>query len=158
MHPNVLPRDMLRLDTFHMICQITTFIMHYIRDLLRKERFRLRQQMLSVLATKWKTYNLFLWASNNTLSGLDGKSVFKFIGKTDEVCIFMSKQFVSTTSQEHLLNALKCWKIIVPFLRTMYIINKNDTKAEQDECEDNYNKLLVSMKNTIRQLYVHAAK
>ena len=40
----------------------------------------------------------------------------------------------------------------------MYIINKNDTKAEQDECEDNYNKLLISMKNTIRQFYVHAAK
>ena len=62
MHPNLLPIDILRLDTFHMICQITKLIMHYIRDQLRKERFELRQQMLSVLGTKWKVDNLFLWA------------------------------------------------------------------------------------------------
>ena len=50
----------------------------------------------------------------------------------------MTENFVSTPSQEELLNALKCWKKIVPFLRKMYFIHKNDTKAKQDECEDNY--------------------
>ena len=132
--------------------------MHYIRDQLRKERFELRQQMISVLGTKWNAWDLFLWASNNTLSGLKGESVFQFIENIDEICIFMTENFVSTTSQEQLLNALKCCKIIVPFLRTMYIMNKNDTKAEQDQCEDNYKKRLVSIKNTIRHFYVHAGK
>ena len=103
-------------------------------------------------------YNTFLWAENNTLSGLDGKSVFQFIDLIDEICIFMTKNFVTTTSQDNLLSALKCWKEIVPFLRTMYIINKNDTKAEQDICEENYNTLLVSIKDTIRHFYLHAAK
>ena len=47
---------------------------------------------------------------------------------------------------------------LFPFLRIMYIINKNDTKAEQNICEDNYKKLLVSIKEKIRHFYVYAAK
>ena len=47
-------------------------------------------------------------------------------------------------------------KNIVPFLRTTYIINKNDTKAEQDKCEENYEILLVEIKTTIRSFYMHA--
>ena len=34
----------------------------------------------------------------------------------------------------------------VPFLRRMYFIDKNDTIAEQDECEENYKQLLLSIK------------
>ena len=34
----------------------------------------------------------------------------------------------------------------VPFLRTIYIINKNDTKSEQDKCEVNYENTLIDMK------------
>ena len=85
-------------------------------------------------------------------------SVFQFIDLIDEIFIFMTKNFVTTTSQDNLLSALKCWKEIVPFLRIMYIINKNDTKTEQNICEDNYKKLLVSIKETIRHFYVYAAK
>ena len=132
--------------------------MHYIRDLLRKERHELKQEMISLLGTKWKVYNTFLWATNNTLSGLDGNSVFQFIDLIDDVIFFMNKSFVSTTSQDNLLHALKCWTEIVPFLRIMYIINRNDTMAEQNTCKEDYDKLLVSIKDTIRHFYLHAAK
>ena len=53
-------------------------------------------------------FNTFLWAANNTLSGLDGNSVFQFIDLIDDICMFMTKSFVTTPSQVNLLNALKC--------------------------------------------------
>ena len=52
----------------------------------------------------------------------------------------MTDNFVTKESQQELLNSLKCWKDIVPLLRTTYIINKNDTKDKQDKCEKNYEK------------------
>ena len=61
LHPKILPRDMLRLDTFHMIFQITKMIMHFIRDQLRKERFELGHKMLTLLGTKWNEWDLSLW-------------------------------------------------------------------------------------------------
>ena len=91
---------MFRLDTFHMISQITKIIMNFIRDQLRKERFELRQIMLTLLGTKWNEWDLFLWGSNNTLSGLTGRQIFEFIDIINEICKFMTKNFVSTHSQE----------------------------------------------------------
>ena len=76
--------------------------------------------------------------------------LFYFIDLVDEIYKFMTDNFVATESQQELLKSLQCWKDIVPLLRTTYIINKNDTKAEQDRCEEYYEILLVEMKTTIR--------
>ena len=73
LHPKLLPRDMLRLDTFHMIFQITKMIMNFIREQLRKERFELKQKIINLLGTKWNDWYLFLWGSNNILNGMTGK-------------------------------------------------------------------------------------
>ena len=43
LHPKQLPRDMLRLDTFHIILKITKMMMNFIRDELRKGRFELKK-------------------------------------------------------------------------------------------------------------------
>ena len=91
---------MLILDTFHMISHITKMIMHSIRDQLRKERFELIQKMLTLLGTKWNVWDLFLWGSNNTLSGMNGKQIFDFIDLIGEICKFMTDNFVSTDSQQ----------------------------------------------------------
>ena len=87
--------------------------------------------MLTLLGTKWNDWYLFVWGSNNTLNGMTGKQIFDSIDLIDEICKFMTDNFVTTESQQELLKLLQCWKDIVPFLRTMYIINKNDTKAEK---------------------------
>lgn len=79
--------------------------------------------MLTVLGTKWSTWDMLLWASNNTLSGLNVRQIFEFIDIIDEICNFMTDKFVSTHSQEELLKALKFWEKIT-FLREIYIINK----------------------------------
>ena len=97
-----------------------------------------------------------MWGSNNTLNEMTGEQVFDFIDLIDEICKFKTDKFVTTESQHKLLKSLQCWKYILPFLRTIYIININNTKAEHDEFEENYVKLLVSMKTTIQDFYVHA--
>ena len=43
----------------------------------------------------------------------------------------------------------------VPFLRRIYFIDKNDTIAEQDECEDNYKQLLLSVKKKIFEYFIY---
>ena len=43
----------------------------------------------------------------------------------------MADNFVSIYSQDQLVKSLQCWKNILPFLRTMYIINKNYRKANR---------------------------
>ena len=67
----------------------------------------------------------------------------------------MTNNFVTTESQQELLKSVHCWKYIVSFLRTTYIINKNDTKAEQDKCEEKYETKLIDMKTTIQEFYIH---
>ena len=108
---------MLRLDTFHMISQITKMIMHFIRDQLRKERFELRQIILTVLGNKWNVWDFFLWGSNNTLSGMTGKQVCEFIDIIDEIVKFMTGNFVSTDSQQELVKSLHFLKKICTILK-----------------------------------------
>ena len=59
--------------------------MNFIREQLKKQRFELKQKMLTLLETKCNEWDLFVWRSNTTHNVMTGKQFFDFIDLIDEI-------------------------------------------------------------------------
>ena len=76
LHPDNLPRHMLRFNTFHMIMKITKGMISYIRNALNKHPFEIKQQFNELLSKNWDVWYVFVWALNKNLNRMKGSHIF----------------------------------------------------------------------------------
>jgi hypothetical protein len=140
-HPNVLPRENLRYDTFHMKCAITRKMMTWLRSFILNQSYDIIEHFSSsVLKSFWNDFHLLVWNNKKSFSSFQGNEIAVFVGNTDGICNFLQTYISLSSSVTHLINALKLWKDIFKLLSVTKIDERQGSRdwylAEIDEYEN----------------------
>ena len=139
LHPDLLPRDGIRFDTFHMKCAITRKLMGYLRKFLLNQSTDVIDDFLKVVLKKfWKDFHLFVWKNKKDFSSFVGNELALFVGNTKRVVQFLSDKFEDDNEQvNHIKKGLKLWLKVLKFLGITYIQNCDEYKNEMKDFEEN---------------------
>ena len=84
--PDLLPRDSLHFDTFHMKCAVTRKIMGYTRRFFMNQSSEVMDDFCTkVLRTFWKDYHLYVWKNKKNFESFLGSEIALFVGNTDAI-------------------------------------------------------------------------
>ena len=132
-HPEQLLYSKIRLDTFHMICQITRKLLTNVRKfIMRHDQDLITDFVNNVLQDEWSVFNIDVFESNKPISIYQGKDLYKFIDLSNDIETFFESNFVSTTYSSNITKCLSLWNKISHTLRrcTIFSIDDdNDTKT-----------------------------
>ena len=81
-HLELLPRDSLRFDTFHMKCSITRRLMSTVRSFILDQLTEVMNSFLqSVLSKFWNDYHLYIWNNKKSFSSMVGNELTFFTSR-----------------------------------------------------------------------------
>ena len=134
--PELLPRDNLRMDVFHMKCSITKNLMGYLRSFLFNQVGRVTHLYTSMVLSKfWNDFHLYVWKNNKAFSSFQGNELALFVANIPKTILFLNKNLVSNRKIENVIRALELWVDIFKFLGITMIKDEESYKRELDEFE-----------------------
>lgn len=123
LHPNLLPRDHVRMDVFHLKCSVTRRLMSYLRNLILDSSSAVREQFeKTVLRSIWKDFHIYVWNNKKNFSSFQGNELALFVSSTDIIVQWIDLNMESIPLIEDLKDALNLWKQLFKFLGTTYIV------------------------------------
>ena len=129
--PDLLPRDSLRFDTFHMKCAVTRKIMGYTRRFFMNQSSEVMDDFCTkVLRTFWKDYHLYVWKNKKNFASFLGNEIALFVGNTNAIIRFMDDNLESTVEVDSMKEALQLWLKLFKFLGLTYITNEDEYKND----------------------------
>ena len=144
LHPDLLPRDGIRFDTFHMKCAITRKLMGYLR------RFMLNQSndmfdafMNDVLKKFWNDFHLYVWKNKKNFSSFLGNELALFVSNVGAIVEFLDSNFTETNDVKDMKDAFQLWVSIFKFLGMTVI----------GEDSDAYNSMLRKFELQLKKFY-----
>ena len=140
LHPNLLPRHLIRFDVFHLRCAITRRVMSNLHKFLSGSNMDIEvsERFSDILSTFWSDYNVLLWNLNKKFQSLTRSELPAFIQNVSKIVTFLKKEFQPSAVLDDVCNGLLLWQSITPFL----VITKIDNNYAQklDEFESNLKK------------------
>ena len=125
--PELLPRDTLRMDVFHMKCSITKNLMGYLRALLFNQAGDITHTYASsVLLKFWNDLHLYVWKNNKPFSSFQGNELALFVANIPQTNNFLQYKLVRTNKVDNVIKALQLWFDLFKFLG----ITKNEDEEE----------------------------
>ena len=133
-HPELLPRNGLRFDTFHLKCAITRKLMTFLREfILNQSESIIKDFSKQVLRTIWNDYHLYVWTNEKKFSSFLGNELALFVATIDGILDFLKSNFIEASTILDICQALSLWKKIFKFLGVTYVedeVNYNDQLKE----------------------------
>ena len=127
LHPDLLPRNGIRFDTFHMKCAITRKLMGYLR------RFMLNQSndmfddfMNGVLKNFWNDFHLYVWKNKKNFSSFLGNELALFVSNVGAIVQFLDSNFTETNEVKDMKDAFELWVSLFKFLGMTVIGEDSD--------------------------------
>ena len=140
LHPNLLPRDGIRFDVFHMRCAITRKLMNYLRCFLLEQSNAVIDSFLcSVLKKFFNDYHIYIWKHKKSFSSFQGNEIALFVANKESINKFLSSNLVSTQKLQDICAGLTLWLDIFKFLAI--------TSVKEGEGAEYLNKLQVFEQN-----------
>ena len=140
-HPDLLPRDGLRFDTFHMKCAVTRKLMGFLRIFLLNQATDVIESFSNdILGSFWKDYHLYVWNNKKNFSSFQGTELALFVANTNRIKEWFEETFESTNEVEDTKNALQVWVELFKFLGTTYVEDGDCYKLEMKKFEENLQK------------------
>ena len=146
-HPELLPRDSLRFDTFHMKCSVTRKIMNYLRVFLLQQSSEVIDDFIfKVLRKFWKDFHLFVWKNKKKFSCFQGNELALFVGATNDIIKFLQDTLVSTQEVEDIIMGLSHWMKIFKFLGITHL-------STDDRRQKYLNEDILQFNENVRKFY-----
>ena len=120
-HPDLLPRESLRFDTFHMKCAITRKLMGYVRKFFLNQSDEVRSNFIDVLKSFWRDYHLYVWRNKKNFSSFQGNELALFVANTHTIIEYMENVLDPTEEVIHMIESLQLWVKLFKFLGHTYI-------------------------------------
>lgn len=139
-HPNLLRRDSLRFDVFHLRCSITRRLMSHLRKFILRSTRDLIEEFSILLSKFWSNYNVLVWNLNESFACFKGGELLDFIRNIPCIVKWLKERFVHTDTLLTLCDGLNLWMDISPFL----VITTVD---------DNYEGELTQWINLLKRFY-----
>ena len=135
LHPNLLPRHLIRFDVFHLRCAITRRIMSNLRKFLYGSNMDIEvsERFSDILSVFWSDYNVLLWNLNKKFQSLTGSELLAFVKNVSKIVIFLTKEFQPSEVLDDVCNGLLLWESITPFLVITKIDNNYAQKLDEFE-------------------------
>ena len=138
LHPDLLPRDGIRFDTFHMKCAITRKLMGYIRKFMLNQSTDLLDQFINdVLKNFWRDFHLYVWKNKKNFSSFLGNELALFVANVQSIVAFLELNFVETNEIEDIKKSLLLWVQIFKFLGITVVRNSDTYNNEVNKFEAN---------------------
>ena len=145
--PELLPRDSLRFDTFHMKCAVTRKIMTHLRLFLLEQSTEVIDDFISkVLRKFWNDFHLYVWKNKKKFASFLGNEIALFVAATNDIIKFLQDTLVSTQEVEDIIKCLTLWSKIFKFLGISYL--STDARRQRYLSED-----IVKFNNNIKEFY-----
>ena len=129
-HPEYLPRDLIRFDAFHLRCAITRRILSHLRKFILVSSNDIIDKFTKVLECFWSEHCVLVFIMMKPLSSLQGSECLNFIKNSKKIIEFMEDTFEETDVMKNLCKVIHLWERITPFLVITEV--KNKKKYEQD--------------------------
>ena len=84
-HPNILRRDSLRFDVFHLRCAITRRMMSNLQGFILGTTPELIEKFNTIISGIWSTYNVLLFNMNKSFQSFKGDELLDFIRNTKQI-------------------------------------------------------------------------
>ena len=140
-HPDLLPRDGIRFDTFHMKCAITRKLMGYIRRFMLNQATDVLESFITdVLGKFWNDFHLYVWKNKKNFSSFQGNELALFIVHTNDIVAYLKDSFDETEELQHMIEGFTLWVDIFKFLGTTYIEDSEKYKVNMKGFEENLKK------------------
>ena len=142
-HPNLLPRDGLRFDMFHLKCSVTKKLMSYVRELILNQSTNVIVDFSkSVLSKFWRDYHLYIWRNKKKFSSFLGNEIALFVANVDCIIKFFNNKLIPNPKILDICHALTLWFDIFKFLSVTYV-EDDDTylgmiEKYENNCKDFY--------------------
>ena len=134
-HPDMLPRDLIRFDIFHLRSAITKKLMEYLRSFINKQSHETIQEFSKVLLTFWGDYHVCLWRLNKVFTSFNGNEIKDFIYGIPFILMFLNKSFEITDELKLIQDGLWAWYNIVPFFNIVQYENEDHFKESNSKFE-----------------------
>ena len=135
LHPDLLPRDGIRFDTFHMKCALTRKLIGYLRKILLNQSTDISDNFCSeVLRKFWNDYHLYVWRNKKNFSSFVGNEIAIFVANIGLIQDFFQENLVQTNEIKDFMKALGLWRKIFKFLSITYI-ERNTYLNKMDQFE-----------------------
>ena len=135
--PDLLCRDSLRFDMFHLRGAITKRLMTHLRKYILGRSLKKRKKFEEVLKPFWNSYNIDVWKLNAHFNSFIGSEIKAFIDNIPAIVEFLKKELSNTKQKENIVKGLEIWSKIVPFLQITKIDDQSEYQAEMSQFEDN---------------------
>ena len=115
--PDLLPRDGLRMDMFHLKCAVTRRLMSNLRDFILQQSSEIINSFgKTVLQSFWNDFHWYVWKNKKSFASFLGNELALFVGNVDKVTAFIDAKFIPTTRTTDICNGLKLWRQLFRFM------------------------------------------
>ena len=126
-HPELLPRNEIRFDTFHLKCSITKKLMSWLRNFLLNSSTSARTNFsIHILSKFWNQYHLFVWRTNKAFSSFQGNELALFIANISSIKNYLVQNFVQDNDINNFVLALNLWESMFKFLGITHISKEQE--------------------------------
>ena len=91
LHPNLLPRDTLCFDIFHLRCAVTRRLLTYLQKFILGTTPALIDEFADILLKFWSEYSVLLFNMNKTFQAFKGDELLAFIINTKTIVEWLKK-------------------------------------------------------------------
>ena len=136
--PNLLRRDCIRFDMFHLRGAITKRLMTYLRKYILGRSLNKRKKLEEeVLKTFWNSYNIDVWKLKANFNSFIGSEIKAFIDDIPTIVKFMKNEFTKTKERDNIVEGLESWSKIVPFLQITKIDDQSEYEVKMSQFLEN---------------------
>ena len=136
--PDLLRRDCIRFDMFHLRGAITKRLMTYLRKYILGRSLNKRKKLEEeVLKTFWNSYNIDVWKLKANFNSFIGSEIKAFIDNIPAIVKFLKNEFTKTKERDNIVEGLEIWSKIVPFLQITKIDDQSEYKAKMSQFVEN---------------------
>lgn len=133
MHPEILPRENLRFDTFHLKCAITRKLMGWLRTFIMSQSTQVIEDCVKILRKIWNDFHIFVWMNKKNFSSFCGNELALFVSIERELHSYLQENLEMNDELEKFLNGYELWTKIFKFLGVTYIEEERDFEAEIEQ-------------------------
>ena len=134
-HPDLLPRESIMFDTFHLKCSTTGRLMSTVRDfILNQSTDVIALFSQSALKKFWNDYHLYLYNVNNkSFSLMVGDELALFVASSEDIIQFFHDKFVQTNEVRCICTGFNTWVKLFKFLGVTYLGDNITVEQYKDE-------------------------
>ena len=143
--PDLLPRDGIRFDTFHLKCAVSRKLMNYLRNFLLHQGNDVTEDFICKILKKfYNDYHIYVWKNKKNFASFLGNEIALFVSHIEDINAFLKNNLLPTPTLNDLTDALSLWLKLFKFLAISHL---------RDRTEEQYVEQILFFEQNLKKFY-----